>query len=266
MNIGKYVKPSSVEEAWALLKGNEGAAIIGGGAWLRRGGRKLELAIDLFETGLDTIRTEDGRLEIGAMATYRQLETAPDILDFCDGLIARSVRDIVGVQMRNIFTVGGTVAGRFGFSHLNCALLALEAQVEFHEAGLIPLEDHLDGKGPRQDILTKVVVDGSAARGSFQAVHQSRNDFATLAVAVVRNVDRTTIAVGARPGQARLAESAMAHLVGSIPDGKEEILTARAGELAAEEINFGDDQRASAEYRRMICPVLVERALKEVLK
>jgi CO/xanthine dehydrogenase FAD-binding subunit len=31
------------------------------------------------------------------------------------------------------------------------------------------------------------------------------------------------------------------------------------------ELDFGDDQRASAEYRRMICPVLVERALKEVL-
>ena len=27
----------------------------------------------------------------------------------------------------------------------------------------------------------------------------------------------------------------------------------------------GDDQRASADYRRMVCPILVERALKEVL-
>jgi len=265
MNIEEYVKPRSVDEAWSLLSGNDEAAIIGGGAWLHRGRRKLALAIDLFETGLDYIRWQDDELEIGAMTTYRQLETTPEVLEFCSGLVARSVRDIVGVQMRNIFTVGGTVAGRFGFSHLNCALLALGAQVEFHQAGRISLADHLAGEGPRQDILTKVVVDKTAVRGSFQAVHQSRNDFAALAVAAVRNTEQTVIAVGARPGRARLAAAAMAHLADSAAGADGSALAVQAGELAATELDFGDDQRASAEYRRLVCPALVERALKEVL-
>jgi CO/xanthine dehydrogenase FAD-binding subunit len=265
MIIEKYAKPRSVEEAWALLNGNEKAAIVGGGAWLRLSGRKLELAVDLFETGLDYIRRTGDRLEIGAMATYRQVETDPHILATSDGLIAKSVRDIVGVQMRNIFTVGGTVVGRYGFSHLNCALLALGADVEFHNGGRLSFADYLDGEGPRRDILTRVVVDGSQARGSFQAVQRYRNDFALLAVAAVRRDDGIRLAVGARPGRARLAEAAMAHLADSPSDGDWNAVAVRAGELATMELNFGDDHRASAEYRRIVCPILVERALKEVL-
>ena len=265
MIIEKYAKPRSVDEAWALLNRNEKAAIVGGGAWLRLSGRKVELAVDLFETGLDYIRRTGDRLEIGAMATYRQLETDPHILATSDGLIAKSVRNIVGVQMRNIFTVGGTVVGRYGFSHLNCALLALDADVEFHNGGRLSFSDYLDGEGPRRDILTRVVVDSSHAHGSFQAVQRYRNDFALLAVAAVWRDDGVRLAVGARPGKARLAEAAMAYLADSASDGDWEAVAARAGELATTELDFGDDQRASAEYRRMVCPILVERALKEVL-
>lgn len=265
MIIEKYAKPRSVDEAWTLLNGHEKAAIVGGGAWLHLSGRKVELAVDLFETGLDFIRRTGNHLEIGAMATYRQVETDPHILAACDGLIARSVRDIAGVQMRNIFTVGGTVVGRYGFSHLNCALLAMDAEVEFHSAGRMSFTDYLGGGGPRRDILTRVVVANSNARGSFQAVRRCRNDFALLAVAAVRGDCGVRLAVGARPGRARLAIAAMAHLADLPSDEDWRAVAARAGELAAAELNFGDDQRASAEYRRMVCPVLVERVLKEVL-
>lgn len=265
MIIEKYAKPRSVDEAWTLLNGNKKAAVVGGGAWLHLSGRRLELAVDLYETGLDFIRRKGTRLEIGAMATYRQVETDPHILAICDGLIAKSIRDISGVQMRNIFTVGGTVVGRYGFSHLNCALLALGAEVEFHNGGRVSFTDYLGGQGPRRDILTRVVVDNSNARGSFQTIQRCRNDFALLAVAAVRRDDGIRLAVGARPGRARLAKTAMAHLADSPSDGDWKAAAARAGELATAELDFGDDIRASAEYRRMICPVLVERALKEVL-
>ena len=39
----------------------------------------------------------------------------------------------------------------------------------------------------------------------------------------------------------------------------------QVGVMAAEELTFRDDQRASAEYRKMICPALVARAVEEVL-
>jgi CO/xanthine dehydrogenase FAD-binding subunit len=38
-----------------------------------------------------------------------------------------------------------------------------------------------------------------------------------------------------------------------------------AGEAAAAELDFGDDLRASADYRRRVCGALVTRALEEVL-
>lgn len=41
-----------------------------------------------------------------------------------------SLRHIVGVQFRNLATVGGSLWGRFGFSDVLTLLLALDAQVE----------------------------------------------------------------------------------------------------------------------------------------
>lgn len=265
MKIDEYVKPKSAAEAYALLNGNENAAVVGGGAWLRLSRRPIELAVDLYDAGLDFVRRSGDRLELGAMVSYRRIETDPEVNGFADALLKHSVRDIVGVQMRNIFTVGGTVAGRYGFSHLNCALLALGAEIVFHEHGPMSLDAYLSGEGPKRDIITHIVIDTADVRSAFQAARRVHNDFAMLAVAAARRGDNVRLAVGARPGRARLAESAMAHLASALSDGDAGAMAVRAAELAAEELDFGDDQRASADYRRQICPTLVSRALQEVL-
>ena len=265
MRIGKYAKPESAAEAYALLAGNENAAIIGGGAWLRLSRRPIDLAVDLYDAGLDFVRRDGDILQLGAMVSYRRLETDPDVNGFADGMVRRTVRDIVGVQMRNIFTVGGTVAGRYGFSHLNCALLALGAEVVFHDHGPVPMDAFLGGEGPKRDIVTHVAIDTSDVRGAFQAANRTRNTFAMLAVAAARRGDDVRLAVGARPGPARLAEDAMVHIESAIATGDAADAPDRAGEIAAGELDFGDDQRASADYRRQVCPTLVSRALQEVL-
>ncbi|HDQ14319.1 MAG TPA: molybdopterin dehydrogenase, partial [Sediminispirochaeta sp.] len=76
--------------------------------------------------------------------------------------------------------------------------------------------------------------------------------------------DSWRVAVGARPGRARLSESA-AEILGS-SDSVDEGLADRAGSAASEELKFGADLRGDAEYRREICRVLVKRALMEVTK
>jgi CO/xanthine dehydrogenase FAD-binding subunit len=40
----------------------------------------------------------------------------------------------------------------------------------------------------------------------------------------------------------------------------------KAAQTAAQELDFEDDLRASADYRRQICPVLVRRAIEEVFQ
>jgi len=252
MAVRTYLKPASLSEAAALLAEHERAVIVGGGAYLRLGARSFDVAVDLFDAGLDYVRETDDGLELGAMATYRMLETDPAVRAYADGLLAQSVARIVGVQMRNIVTVGGTVFGRYAFSNLTTALLALGADVTLHHAGRMTLETFLARKPAAGDILASVTLPAEGGRAAWQELTRTCNDFAVLNVAAVRRDDGLRIAVGARPGMARLCPEAAA-------------APARAGETAAAELDFGDDVRASADYRRAICRVLVARAVEEVL-
>jgi CO/xanthine dehydrogenase FAD-binding subunit len=40
----------------------------------------------------------------------------------------------------------------------------------------------------------------------------------------------------------------------------------KASEMAADEVEYGSNIKGSKEYRKMIAPVMVRRALEEVLK
>ncbi len=261
MQIADYVKPSSPAEAYALLQQRPDAVVLGGCAMLRLGRRRIGLAIDLFEAGLDFVRRDGHRLEVGAMVSFRRLETDPLLQEYAGGVLPRAVRNIVGVQQRNLFSVGGTIHGKYGFSNLLTVLLALDATVVFHGAGPVPLAEHLAGDGRRRDIVEKIVLPAGELQASYRMVTRTRSDFALLNAAVACRPGAFRVAVGARPRVAALARQAMALLDGgtgpeTAPD---------AGNLAASELSFGSDLRASAHYRRRICRVLVRRAVEDVL-
>jgi CO/xanthine dehydrogenase FAD-binding subunit len=259
MGVQTYHKPKSLTEAADLLAADKTSAIIGGGAFLRLGARTFETAIDLFDAGLDYIRETDAGLEVGAMTTYRMLETDSRVLAYADGVIAKAVDRIVGVQMRNIVTVGGTVFGRYAFSNLTTALLALDADVVLHKAGRLPLSEFMSRKPDRGDILGAIVLPREGGRAAWQDLSRTRNDYAVLNVCVAGR-DEPRVVVGARPGVARLCPDAAAAVAAGGDDAP-----ARAGAAASAELDFGDDLRASADYRRRLCRVLVERAVQEVL-
>ncbi len=259
MAVRTYAKPASLSEAAALLAEHERAVIIGGGAYLRLGGRSFDVAVDLYDAGLDYVRETGDGLELGAMATYRMLETDPLTRAYAGGILAHAVERIVGVQMRNIVTVGGTIFGRYAFSNLTAALLALGADVVLHGAGRLSLAEFLARKPARGDILGSVILPREGGRAAWGDLTRTRNDFAVLNVAVVKR-DDVSVAVGARPGMAQLCPAAAAAAAAGGDDAP-----GRAGAAAAAELEFGDDLRATADYRRRLCHVLVARAVKEVL-
>jgi len=277
--IKKYVKPATVTEAYRLLKKEPNAALIGGGAYLRLSKRRIGCAVDLYEAGLDYLRKKGAGLDLGAMATFRQIETDPLTRESNDGLLARAVGCVVGVQLRNLSTVGGSVGGKYGFSNLITALLALDAQVVLHQTGALGLSAYLRRKRNQLDLVTGVTIPRRNRRGSFQIVQKTHADYGLLNVAVTRPPRSTSgirIAVGARPGVAKLTGKAMASLEAALgkttargrsAKAKAARATAieEAAHLAATELHFGDDVRASGWYRRQICSVLVQRALAEVL-
>ena len=52
-----------------------------------------------------------------------------------------AVKDIVGVQFRNMATVGGSLWGRFGFSDVLSVFLALDSYVELYKGGIVHLRE-----------------------------------------------------------------------------------------------------------------------------
>ena len=138
-----YVQAQSLEEAWQLNQ-KRSARILGGMLWTRMDSRPVSTAIDLCRLGLDTIEETDAAFTLGAMVTLRQIELHPGLAAYTGGAAAAAVRDIVGVQFRNMATIGGSVWGRFGFSDLLTWLLASGAAVELYKGGVVPLVDAPD--------------------------------------------------------------------------------------------------------------------------
>ena len=133
MTIREYKRAESLEEAWQLNQKRPNR-VLGGMIWLKMENINVGTAIDLSGLGLDTIEETDEGFSIGAMVTLRQLELHPGLAAYTDGAVRESVRHIVGVQLRNLATVGGSIYSRFGFSDVLTMFLALNASVELYKA------------------------------------------------------------------------------------------------------------------------------------
>ncbi|WZL71673.1 FAD binding domain-containing protein [Clostridiaceae bacterium 35-E11] len=259
--IKDYVLPKTLEEAYHLLKSKRNNVILGGCAFLRMGSKKIQTAIDLSELNLDFIREEDETIEIGAMTTFRSIETSSFLRNSFNGILSKAVEDIVGVQLRNIVTVGGTVYSRYGFSDFITALLSLDTYVVLYDKGKITLEEFLE-KGAENDILIKIVIQKTSRKAVFQSMRNSKSDYAILNTAVSKKDNEWKIVVGARPQRAKIAVEASRYLM------KSQLNKANiqhAAKLAADELAFGSNMRGSSEYRQLICKALITRAITEVL-
>ena len=129
LRIKEYVKAESLAQAYELNQ-KRANRIIGGMLWMKMGTANVHTAIDLSGLGLDGIEERKDEFVIGCMATLRQLETDERLAVLGSGILKESVKNIVGVQFRNLATVGGSLAGRFGFSDVLTAFLALDTEVE----------------------------------------------------------------------------------------------------------------------------------------
>ena len=257
MEIINYYRPASLDEAYDLVV-KQGATPLAGGAWTLTSRRSLASGVDLSDLGLRYIKTKGDTIVIGAMTTARDIETSELLTRFYGPLFARALGGIAGVQVRTIVTAGGNVAGRYGFSELLVVLLALNASLSFYQNGIKSLAAYLASPPGKAFLLGEILIPRTA-RAGYQCLRQAANDFPILSVCAARSATGWRIAVGARPKVAALSLKAGAFLAGD--ENPDEARSRNAGVLAAEELSFGDDLRASAEYRRSVCPVLVDRAI-----
>lgn len=267
--IREYAMPETLDEAWTILKSRKGNQILGGCAWLRLGKKRINIAVDLSKCGLDYIREDDEKIEIGAMTSYRSVETSDILKSNFNGVIADCVSSIIGTQFRNTVTVGGSVYGRFGFSDFLTPLLALDTTVVLYKLGSIPLAEYMQ-MPYEKDIIEKIVIRKDGRKASYQMFRNSRADFPTLNLAASKDADgQYTITVGARGPRAVKAVRTATFLTDKLAGGPADTaamkaILAEAGDILTEEVAFTDNMRASAGYRRLLSRVLLEKGILEV--
>ncbi|QHI72533.1 FAD binding domain-containing protein [Aminipila terrae] len=253
-NGKNYLRPSTLEEAWTLNQ-NKNNKIIGGMLWLKMGHKNISTMIDLSDLGLSTIEENDQEFRIGAMCTLRELEEHSGMEQFFSGMIRNSIESIVGVQFRNLATVGGSVYSRFGFSDILTVFMALDSYVELYKGGIIPLEKYADMPYD-QDILMRVIIKKRTRKGVYLSIRQTATDFPVLACAVSQNQEGAwKIIYGARPGKALAFESGLPEKPG-LSDIEEAI-----GKLKSWG-HFAGNMRGSAEYRKALAEALLRKAIR----
>lgn len=253
-----FFPASTIEEAYNELLKNRKNIVLGGTSYLRMGNTQYNTAIDISNVeNIDTITEKEDSFEIGAMVTFRQLETDKNLFAWFP-VISHSVEDIVGVQLRNNVRIGATVFTKHGFSDIITALLSLNTYVVLYKGGEMRLEDFLKEKEVRRDILVKIIIKKEKVQTSFQSVRKSKADYSVLNMAVSKNEKgEYRVAVGARPSKAVLAHETMKYLSQNF-DEKE------AGEILKKEITFGSNMRGTKEYRELLGAALLAKAVREV--
>lgn len=261
MKIKNYYIPDSIDEAYKIMEKEEGV-IIGGGAFLHLGKRNINSAIDIGKLGLDFIKENEESIEIGAAVTLREIEKSDLLHKYYNDILSKTVSCIMGVQIRNVATIGGTIAGKYGFSDFLTSLLALNAQVVLYKKGRISLEEYLN-ENIEKDILLRAEIKKADINAKYLNLKNTSTDFSILNAAVVNKDGKCRIAIGARPGAAKLCYKAMEYIDREGINGESAL---KAGEIASEELKFGSDIKSSAGYRKELCQILVKRALLEVEK
>jgi aerobic carbon-monoxide dehydrogenase medium subunit len=278
----EYFAPKSLDEALRLADrhGGEAKLLAGGHSLLPL--MKLRLAapryvIDLGRVrALRSIREEDGRLIVGALATHADVESSEVVRLKCP-LLAETAGHIGDVQVRNRGTIGGSLAHADPAADYPAAILALDAEIVAASSSgtrTIPATkfflDLLTTALRPGEILTEIRLPelGPNIGSSYQKLHQPASGFALVGVAArvaldpagkVASIGLGVTGVAVRPYRATAAEQTLA---GKKPNPK---LIAEAAAKVADGVEPLADIHASAVYRRAAAAVYARRAIEAAL-
>lgn len=258
ITIQNYVRAKSLEEAWQLNQSRRNR-VLGGMLWMKMGNGSIGTAIDLCNLGLDAIEETEEEFSIGAMVTLRQLEQHPGLNAYTQDAVRCALRDIVGVQFRNMATLGGSLWGRFGFSDVLTVFLAMDSFVQLYKGGIVPLEEFSRMKHDK-DILVRLIVKKRPGKFIYTAMRNQSTDFPVIACALSCLDGQYRAVIGARPGRAVVFRDTQGILKEGITQYSAEAFAAWLGKT----VPTGANLRGSAEYRSHLIRVLCQRALLEM--
>jgi carbon-monoxide dehydrogenase medium subunit len=276
--------PATVEEATRFLEEHgDAAALYAGGTELLL---VLKLGFGAFEHLIDVkgiaelhgIETDDGTLRIGAAVPHREIERSPAVRARWPALAEMESR-VANLRVRGAGTLGGNLCFSDPHSDPATFLLASEAGVVARRGGGDPRRIAMSEfvLGPYRtalaagELLTRIEVPALPQGAAIVHRKLSFHERPAATVTCLARLESGRVAeariavgsVGAVPVRAPEAEALLAGSEGADPPAG----TLRAAaDAAAEASGAVDDAGGSAEYKRQLVRVLVERALREALE
>ena len=255
LTIQNYIKAESLQQAYELNQ-KKSNRILGGMLWMKMQNSMAANAIDLSGLSLDTIEETEEQFSIGCMVTLRRLELHPGLEAFTQGAVREALRHIVGVQFRNLATVGGSLFGRYGFSDVLTVFMAMDSYVELYQGGVIPLS-RFASMPYDNDILVRLIIKKTPLSVSYFSHRNTETDLPILTCAVSKSNGNWQAVIGARPQRAVLIPDTLRLLEGGITSDAAAAFSA----FVQTEVKTGNNTRASARFRTHLAGVLTRRAL-----
>jgi len=274
-----YSAPASLNEALALLAGDDVKVLAGGMSLIPL--MKLRLAtpgqlVDIGRIpGLNYIREDKGVVRIGATTTHYDVESSGVVRSRCP-LLAEAASFIGDIQVRNRGTIGGSIAHADPAADYPASLLALEARAVLASARKqreIALSDFFVDTFTTAlepgEIISEVIVpvEEQSVGTSYQKMIQPASGFAIVGVAarVKKSGGKVTMArvgvtgLAGKPYRATNVEKALEGTAGAATDVQ------KAAAVVADGVDANSDLHASANYRKHLARIYTMRALAAAL-
>jgi aerobic carbon-monoxide dehydrogenase medium subunit len=221
------------------------------------------------------VAASSGELIIGALAPLAALEHSPEVARHAP-VIARTMKRLSNVRVRNVATVGGALAHGDPHMDLPPVLIALNASISIagpNSERRLAVEDLLTGYYEtalaRNELITELRIPAPGATRAvyFKVTAGSADDWPALGVAVAltaegSRVKSARIVVSAATAKATRLEAAEQALIGA--DVNEKTLQ-KVAEAAAAEADIIADLRGSASYKRELLRVYTARAVRAAI-
>lgn len=266
-------RPDELSEALGLLAGTEGAKVLAGGASLvaMMNARIVEPSALVSLTRiaeLNGVRVlENGAIAIGATTRHRVVAEERRFTGTL-AVVPHAARQIANATVRNMGTIGGAIAHADPGLDFPPALVAADAVIEVASVAgrrRIPVADffvdwYQTALDPGEIVVAVHLPKPRPGTGIHLKHARVAGDFAIVSVSLSLDADDAVrVAVGGC-GPVPLASAEVNTILSS--SGSDAAL-AQAGDLLCALADPVDDVRGSAEYRLMLIPRMLKRAMFE---
>lgn len=278
----RFLAPSGTEELLEeLAKYGQDAKLIAGGTDLmialkqRLINTKVVIDLSRLRSELSGVSLKDGRLRIGSMTTYTDIERNPLVQKYATALSV-AASQVGTYQIRNLGTIGGNLANASPAADTAPALIVMDASVYAQSSRgerVIAVQDLFAGVKKTildpDELITSVDIPIRETISSYwmRLAKRNENVISIVSVAVSSEIREnefaeSRISLGAVATTPILAKASSRIMTGA---GVSDDTIEKIAVSARAESSPISDVRASAEYRRHLVYILTKRTISRII-